>query len=297
MRKTFSRSQSTHQIDIQPWSAHCLSLSDVCLNSPRQTDKYSTDPHLGYADRFQARLSSSSEVTCHLDGVGSAAQVWVDPVSACQRRRRRRETLLIKQNTVISRRDTDTARASPHRRTSCVHSCKGLGRSWQDCRGSPVGSSNSGSECWDAAGSWKSQFPGPTWAGPCSDSSALDPNIISLIIITYYNPTNQPMFNSGALLPLKTDLLPQCSMGINDDLKGSAKGLISLPKEDSEATRRQQPWSFVLHSSSLPRKKPLICQQRQKYSQARQQNWDDPGDKGGESSFSLETGHSVAFVL
>lgn len=47
--------------------------------------KYRSEPHLGYCDGFQACLSSTGEVARHLNSVSSAAEVWVDPVSACQR--------------------------------------------------------------------------------------------------------------------------------------------------------------------------------------------------------------------
>lgn len=47
--------------------------------------EYKSDPNLGYCDGFQASLSSASEVASHLDGVSSAAEVRVDPISPCQR--------------------------------------------------------------------------------------------------------------------------------------------------------------------------------------------------------------------
>lgn len=56
-----------------------------CLVELKQIDKYRNNLNLGYCDRFQAGLSSTREVARHLNSVGSAAEVWVDPVSACQR--------------------------------------------------------------------------------------------------------------------------------------------------------------------------------------------------------------------
>lgn len=47
--------------------------------------RYKSDPNLGYCDRFQASLSSTSEVAHHFNSVSSAAEVRVDPVGACQR--------------------------------------------------------------------------------------------------------------------------------------------------------------------------------------------------------------------
>lgn len=43
----------------------------------------SSNPNLGYCDGLQTSLSPAGEVAHHLDGVRSAAKVWVDPVSAC----------------------------------------------------------------------------------------------------------------------------------------------------------------------------------------------------------------------
>lgn len=57
-------------------------------------DENGSDPNLGYCDRFQASLSSTSEVAHHLESVSSAAEVWVDPVSACQRVAAEDETVL-----------------------------------------------------------------------------------------------------------------------------------------------------------------------------------------------------------
>ena len=73
---------------------------------------------------------------------------------------------------------------SPHRRTSGVHSCRGLGRFGPGCRGFPAGSSNSGSECSGAAGSWRSRCPGLTWAGPCSERAASQTCFLSLFFFT-----------------------------------------------------------------------------------------------------------------
>lgn len=52
---------SSHQIISKPWAL----------------------TYLGHCDWFQASLSPTSEVACHLNGVSSTAEVWVDPVSAC----------------------------------------------------------------------------------------------------------------------------------------------------------------------------------------------------------------------
>lgn len=71
------------------WS--CLHLRNTPLHYAgchvylKQMAELWKDPHLGHSDRFQAGLSSSCEVAHHLCSVRSAAQVGVDPVSACQR--------------------------------------------------------------------------------------------------------------------------------------------------------------------------------------------------------------------
>lgn len=38
-----------------------------------------SSPHLRRYDGLQAGLTTGSEVARHLDGVGGAAEVWVDP--------------------------------------------------------------------------------------------------------------------------------------------------------------------------------------------------------------------------
>lgn len=71
---------------LPQWSY--LHLDDMSLHFSgrfvwlKQMGKYRCDPNLGYRERLQACLSSTGEVARHLNGVGGAAEVWVDPVSA-----------------------------------------------------------------------------------------------------------------------------------------------------------------------------------------------------------------------
>lgn len=78
-----------------------------CLVKQKQMDKYGNNPNLGYCDRFEASLSSTSEVARHLNSVSSAAEVWVDPVSACQRVAAEEETAhnYQEQNEYVHRED------------------------------------------------------------------------------------------------------------------------------------------------------------------------------------------------
>lgn len=149
-------------------------------------------PHLRCYDGLQAGSTAAGEVAHHLDAVGSAAEVRVDPEGPWEGGKRKKNDEGEWEKNREEMRDgrkggvfswCGFVKATSHRRSSSARSCKGPGRSVRGCLGSPAGSWDFGSACWGAAGFGRCRSPDPRVASPCSANRREATLILLLIMI------------------------------------------------------------------------------------------------------------------